>query len=455
MINISEKSPSNPPSRGGERGFSSYAGCAPVMKARFSDSRWIIVGFSFVMAALAYGSTYYSFSVFFVALLNEFGWSRSLTAGAYSLFLLFLGFAGPFVGSMVDRFGPRRVFLSGSIVLGAGLALCSLIHRWWEFYISYSIVTAIGAGCIGFVPNATLIQQRFREKRGWAMGVLSSGIGFGIFTCVPSIQHLINRMGWRMTYRVIAVFIPFVTFLMVAAFLKDSPGTDPPSHGNGKGASPVKKDSLIVNQEWASRIWTIRQAINTRPFRLLWASLFLSNFTIHSILTHQVAFFIDRGLSALVASYAAGTIGVVSIAGKIAWGGLSDRIGREATYLAGTACSVSGIALLITFNAFPNTTISYLFAISYGLGYAAVTALTPLIAADIFEGPAYGSILGALFIAISLGGACGVWFTGFVYDQAKSYIPAFIILIVFTLCALLSIWMAAPRKIRRVPGKRA
>ncbi len=441
MADVSGKSPPNPSSslltNEGEKG-----------------SRWIVVGFTFVMVALAYGSTYYSFSVFFVALLKEFGWNRSLTAGAYSFFLIFLGFAGPFVGSMVDRFGPRRVFLAGSIGLGTGLVLCSLIHRWWEFYVCYSIVTAIGASAIGFVPNATLIQQRFREKRGWAMGLLSSGIGFGIFTCVPSIQLLINRLGWRMTYRVIAVFIPVVTFLMVAAFLKHSPGATLSSHGDAKEASPVRKESLVVNKEWASRTWTIRQAVNTKPFQFLWVSLFLSNFTIHSILTHQVAFFIDRGMSALFASYVAGTIGVVSIAGKIAWGGLSDMIGREVTYLAGMVCSVSGIASLIVFNAFPNTTISYVFAILYGLGYAAVTALTPLIAADIFEGPAYGSILGALFIAISLGGACGVWFTGFLYDQMRSYIAAFVILIVLTFFALFSIWMAAPRKIRRVPGRK-
>src|SRR4030042_5998200 len=107
----------------------------------YFKSRWIIVGVSFVILALTYGATYYSFSVFFVAILKEFNWNRSLTAGAFSLFLILLGFASPFTGSMVDRFGPRRVFLSGSLVLGIGLALCSLIHSWWEFYIFFSVVT--------------------------------------------------------------------------------------------------------------------------------------------------------------------------------------------------------------------------------------------------------------------------------------------------------------------------
>ena len=419
----------------------------------YFDFRWIIVGVSFVLLALTYGATAYSFSVFFVALLKEFGWNRSITGGAFSVFLVLHGVAGPFIGSMVDRFGPRKVFMLGALLLGTGLALCSLIHRWWEFYICFSVVTALGVSFLGFVPNATMIQQCFREKRGYAMGVISSGIGFGMFICVPLIQYLINRAGWRMTYRIIAVFIPLITFSMMIAFLRKFPRTIASGEAKGENTHTFIKDSLIVDKEWASRRWTVRQAARTKQFWLLWLSLFLSNFTIYSVLTHQVAFFIDQGLSALIASYIAGIIGIVSIVGKIVWGGLSDKIGREVTYLAGTVCSVCGMILLIAFTVGPNAYIPYLYALIFGLGYAAVTALSPLVTADFFEGQAYGSIFGVLFMSINLGGACGVWFTGFLYDQTRSYVPAFTILIACTLCALVNIWIAAPRKIRMVPGK--
>jgi len=419
----------------------------------YFNFRWIIVGVSFVLLALTYGATVYSFSVFFVALLKEFGWNRSITGGAFSVFLILHGVAGPFIGSMVDRFGPRKVFMLGALLLGTGLALCSLIHRWWEFYIFFSVVTALGVSFLGFVPNATMIQQCFREKRGYAMGVISSGIGFGMFICVPLIQYLINQVGWRMTYRIIAVFIPLITFSMMITFLRKFPRTIASDDAKGENTYTFIKDSSIVDKEWASRRWTVRQAARTKQFWLLWLALFLSNFTIYSILTHQVAFFIDQGLSALNASYIAGIIGIVSIVGKIVWGGLSDKIGREVTYLAGTVCSVCGMILLMAFTVVPNTYIPYLFAIFFGLGYAAVTALSPLVTADFFEGQAYGSIFGVLFMSINLGGACGVWFTGFLYDQTRSYVPAFTILIACTLCALVNIWIAAPRKIRMVPGK--
>ena len=415
---------------------------------------WMIIGISFTILAFVYGAAWYSFSVFFVAILEEFRWNRSIAAGAFSLFVILHGITGPFIGSMVDKFGPRGVFLLGSLVLGVGLALCSLVHWWWQFYIFFGIITAIGVGSVGWVPNTTIIQKWLRSKRGLAVGIISSGIGVGIFICVPSIQHFINRIGWRMTYRIIAVFIPSIVFLMVISFLRKLPRTVS-SDGTRKEINyPVKRDSLIVDEEWASRRWTIRQAASTKQFWHLGFSLFLSNFTIHSVLTHQVAFFIDQGSRSLFASYIAGMIGIVSIAGKISWGILSDRIGREVTYTVGAICSVCGVLLLITFTVLPNIYIPYFYAISFGMGYAVVTVLPPLIAADFFEGQAYGRIFGALFTLNSVGGACGAWFTGFLFDQSGSYVPAFIILIGCTLCAIANIWIAAPRKIRVVPGKK-
>jgi MFS family permease len=88
------------------------------------------------------------------------------------------------------------------------------------------------------------------------------------------------------------------------------------------------------------------------------------------------------------------------------------------------------------------------------MGYAGATVLPPLITADFFEGPAYGRIFGTIYIFYSIGGAFGPWLGGFLHDHGGSYIPFFIIVIACALLACFSIWVAAPRKIRIVPGKR-
>jgi MFS family permease len=257
-----------------------------------------------------------------------------------------------------------------------------------------------------------------------------------------------------MTYRIMALFIPFIIILMVVALLKKAPQTMVSSPTKNEVISNMIGDHLVVNKEWASRSWTVRQAATTRQFWLVGGSFFLASFTTHSLMTHQVAFFIDQGLTALLASYIAGMIGIVSIGAKIIWGILSDKIGREITYSIGIACSIFGMIFLITFTHFPYHSIPYFYAISFSLGYAVVTALPPLIAADFFQGKAYGSIFGALFMLNNIGGACGAWFAGFIYDQMTSYVPLFIIIIACNLWASANIWVAAPRKIRVVPGKK-
>ena len=414
---------------------------------------WIIVGVSFITLALAYG-VWYSFSVFFVALLKEYDWSRSVLAGAFSLCIIIHSLVGPFVGGMVDRLGPRRVIFLGSLFLGIGLALCGLTQTWWQFYIFFGAITAIGIGAIGWVPNVTLIQHWFREKRGLAIGIISSGIGIGILVCIPTIQYLIIQFGWRMTYGIMAIFFPLIVVSMAIAFLKRSPQITPSSHVEIETPCRIVRDSLIINDDWASQSWTARKAIITRQFWLLSLSFFLGNFITQSIFTHQVAFFVDRGLDALFASYIVGMIGIVSLGGKVLWGGLSDKVGREITYTLGIACSILGMLTLILFNFLPFLVLTYFFAFFFGMGYAVTAALPPLVASDFFEGQAYGSIFGTLMTFVGAGGAVGAWFAGFIYDHMESYLSVFIILIFCALFACFNIWKAAPRKIRRVPGKK-
>jgi len=417
-----------------------------------SHFAWLIVGFSFITLALVYG-VWYSFSVFFVALLKEFGWSRSIGAGAFSLFIIVSSIISPFVGNMVSSARPRRAIIWGSLLMGVGLALCSFTQTWWQFYIFFSLITAVGLGATGWVPHITIIQYWFKEKRGLATGIVSAGIGIGILVCVPSAQYLIIQLGWRIAYRIMAIFIPLIVISLAILFLKTPPQTA--SHQIEVGI-PVKttKDPLVINEEWASRSWTVQRAMATRSFWLLALAFFLGSFIIQSVFAHQVVFFVDRGLEALLASYIVGIVGVVSIGSKILWGALSDKIGREITYTIGITCSILGMLLLILFNLLPSPSLPYFYAIFFGMGYAVQAALPPLITADFFEGHAYGGIFGTLMIFVGIGGAFGVWFAGFLHDQTGSYVPVFIITIICAFFSCLNIWWVAPGKIRIVPGKR-
>jgi len=413
---------------------------------------WVVVGVSFITLSLTYG-VWYSFSVFFVALLNEFGWSRSITAGAFSLCMIIHNLIGPFVGGMVDRLGARRVILLGSSFLGIGLVLCSFTQTRWQFYLFFGVITAIGIGTTGWVPNVTLIQQWFKGNKGLAIGIISSGIGIGIVVCIPAIQYLVLQLGWRMTYRIMAIFIPLSVISMAVTFLKKSPPIAPLQQSQIEMFRAIIDDPMVIHEEWNLQPWTVRSAVTTKQFWLLSISFFLGNFIAQSILTHQVAFFVDHGLERFFASSIVGMVGLVSVGAKILWGVLSDKIGREIPYTLGIACAIFGVVLLIFFSVFPSSGVAYFFALFFGMGYAVTAALPALISADFFEGRAYGGIFGSIMLINGIGGALGVWFAGFLFDQIGSYLPFFVILIACCFVSCMNIWWVAPRKIRRVPGR--
>ncbi|MBP1779627.1 MAG: transporter, partial [candidate division NC10 bacterium] len=98
--------------------------------------RWLILGTIFVNLAFIYGA-WYSYSVFLVALLKEFGWSRSVVAGGFSVFVLLHGSLSPFIGTVAARTGPRRIILVGICTLGAGLLLASQTTEWWHLYLAF------------------------------------------------------------------------------------------------------------------------------------------------------------------------------------------------------------------------------------------------------------------------------------------------------------------------------
>ena len=141
-----------------------------------------------------------AFGVYYIALLEEFSWSRSDGATIASANFVVYAIAAPVVGLAFDRFGPRLLMPLGAFLVGIGLVLSSFASSLWGLYFSYGIVTALGQGALSFVGHNALISFWFVRKRATAIGIASMGQGLGALVMVPSTQLLINYMGWRWAY---------------------------------------------------------------------------------------------------------------------------------------------------------------------------------------------------------------------------------------------------------------
>ncbi len=423
---------------------------------------WFVVGAAFVALALTY-TVWYSFSVFFVALLEQFGWSRASSAGVFSLFVVVYGIAGAGAGALTDRFGPQWVIAVGALILAIGMVACSRITELWQFYLFFGVICAVGSSAAGWIPCVVTVSGWFSRRLGAALGIASGGLGVGILLMVPFTQLLINWFEWRTAYLVLAGIVLGGVAPIALLFLRGKPEelglvkdggkpASPPSR-EGMAAAAAARSSRIVDRQWVERDWTVNSAMHTRRYWLLFLTLILNNIATQMIFVHQVAFLVDGGYEKLLAASVVGLVGFFSIGAKIGWGWVSDRLGREITYTMGlTTMSVAVAALIGTrFTTFP--LLLYLFPLTFAMAYGVATPLGPAVGADLFSSRRFGAIYGTIGVANGLGSAIGAWFAGYVFDVTGSYFIAFACAAGSSLLSIVAMWLVAPRKVRLVPGK--
>ncbi len=397
--------------------------------------------------ALAYG-IWYSYSVILVALLAEYGWSRSLLAGAFSVFTLVHGFVSPVIGNLCARFRPLRVMAGGGLAMGLALFADSFIASPTHLYLGFGVATALAVAGAGWVPALVHVQREYHERPGFSIGIISSGVGVGMLLIVPLTQLLIDAFGWRAAFRVLAVLsvawiVPASLWLMrIRARSPDlKPGSEPENKNPEKPGSDPKSTPATASM-------ALGEAMRTQVFWLLMAAFFFGNVGSQTLHVHQVAYLVDHGLAAIVAASVVSVVGLASIFGKAGGGWLSDRVERELVYAAGIAILAASAFVLLALGAAPTRWGAYGYAVLLGLGYSVTAAITPAMVSDRFSGRHFGAIVGVLLIGNSVGSALGPWLAGRLYDSTASYTLAFTIAAVASVIAGAGAWHARTLRIR-------
>lgn len=407
---------------------------------------WIIVTVALISMAFWMGIRT-GFSVFYVALLEEFSWNRADSAGVQSMALMTYTILAPLTGGLIDRIGPRRVVVPGILILTIGLALCSTIDRLSQFYIYYGVVMGAGITSIGIVSYSAVLAHWFEKRRGFASGIAVSGMGLGTFLLVPISQNYISMWGWRTTF-VITAGLVLITLLPInALLLKHKPQeVDQFPDGIQPSAQPVET-SVKRESEAPKTDWTLKRAVGSGRFWALILFPFFGIIGIYVILVHNVKFLVDQGIDKMTAAFIFGMVGVISSIFRIFWGWLSDRIGRELTYTLGITCACIGVGALLLFEIYKTGLFAVGYFIFFGMGWGVTAPMFMSASADLFKGRIFGLIYGFVEAGIGIAGAIGAWGAGFIFDQTQSYRLAFILVIVAFILSCFFIWLAAPRKI--------
>ncbi|MGH7320512.1 MAG: MFS transporter [Candidatus Rokuibacteriota bacterium] len=375
------------------------------------EPRWAVLAASFLTLVLVQGATY-TFPVFLVPLATEFGGLRGVAAAAFSLHNLAVGFTATAVDPLLGRFGERRVFIVGAVILGAGLVLAGLARSPLELVLGFSIVAGVGAGVLGSVAQTVMLSRWFPTARGAVVGFALSGMGIGIFLFAPLCAYLIERVGWRGAF----AYIGIGTALLLVPTNAMTPILAPEAGraAGGRAARPAERLAAILP---TFRFWCFA------------AASFLTPVSNMMVTTHQVAHVVDAGIDPRWAAAAFGFVGLLSGIGRASFGALSDRAGRVPTALASYAVTALGTLALAFLRPGAPGWLLYAFVFPFGLTLGARAPIIAALAADVYGGRTYGVVLGLITLSNRVGSAVGPWLGGVIYDVTGSYRNAFTVAI--------------------------
>jgi len=381
---------------------------------------YVVVLVAFFIMVLMYG-TFYTFGVFFKPLSTEFGWTRTMTSGAYSLATFLSGLLAIVMGRLTDRFGSRIVMTFCGFFLGLGYLLMSQVSAIWQLYLFYGV--AIGIGMSGaFVPMLSTVTRWFVKRRGMMTGFVVAGIGTGTIIIPPVANWLISSYGWRTSYIIIGI-VALVFIILAAQFLR----RDPKQIGQlPYGENEVREEGLNL----PVRGFSVREAIGTGQFWMLLAILFCFGFSLNIIMVHVVPHATELGISAAMAASILAVIGGLSIAGRIVMGSVADRIGNRPPLIINFVL-MSGVLFWLVVA--KELWMLYLFAVIFGFAYGGVVSLESPLVAELFGLSSHGAILGIAAFGFTVGGAVGPVLGGRIFDIIGSYQVAFLV------CAALAV----------------
>lgn len=415
---------------------------------------WVIIAIAFVTIAIGVTART-AFSLLMPPLIDEFGWDRGLTAGAFSAGFLASAIVSPITGRVMDARGPRVVIECGVLLMVAGLLLAPLIQTPWHLYLTLGVLVGGGANLMTYTSHSQFLPNWFVRRRGLAISLAFSGAGIGAITLLPWLQSLILQEGWRASCWVLVLLLALVV-APLNLFVRRKPqdlGLQPDGDAQAAPGSTPRTARNIVDPKWVSVEWTLARALRTARFWWIAVGYFCALVAWYAVQVHQTKYLVEIGFTPAVAAWALGLVSVVGVPGQIALGALSDKIGREWIWSAGCAGFAICYAALMGLEASPSPGLLYLMVFTQGfLGYALTSVMGPIVA-EIFEGPHYGAIFGTITVALIGGGAAGPWITGVIHDVTGSYRLAFVLAIACCIVSALAIWIAAPRNVRSVPGR--
>ena len=381
---------------------------------------WSVVAVLFATMFLIWGPVNAS-GVFFLPVVKHFGWSRALFSLLVATAPLAAGFSSPAIGSLMDRYGERKIMIVGATMVALSYLALSRADSAAAFFVTF-VVLGVGITASTIIPAALVITSLFREQRGLALGIAFAGIPLGGTGITILASRIVQRSGFRAGYFAMAIPILLIVIPLLALFMRT-----PPQRVAG-GVTAAALPGLEVSEALRSRsFWMI--AI---------AEVFFATASV-GLRVHLVPFLTGVGYSPTLAAEILGAMFVFSAIGSFAMGALADRLGGRTTLSLVFFAGAAGIAALLG--------ASHLIGVAGFIlifGLVRETHVLPIAITESLGAKRLGTLLGLLALFTTFGFAAGPVIAGRIFDRTGSYTGALLLFVVLAVVSMLAMRATSP-----------
>jgi len=350
---------------------------------------WWIVGSCMVIYGFS-ALINYTYTIYAPFILKEMNWTPADFGGVYSTFLFAMLIAGVIAGWLADRFGPKRIIMTGAVIVTIGMVLFSTMKSMTQAYIYYPGIVAFGLALQFLIPTQTLARRWFLRRAAFATGLIMSVFGIIAAVFFPLLAKMATNLGWRNMILWSGIIIEVVIFLLALLVIRDSPE----SMGlNMDGMSDEEAKALFTSEGVANEPHMTRgQALKTPQFWIITLGGSFIGMVFTGLMGHITMVGYSVGMTATQAATVMSAYALPSVLGRFFGGWFADKLGKRRVFILFGI--ISGLIYVYAWAFATNAFHLFAFAIMFGLFSSPILVTISPFLGDLYGRLHLASILG-------------------------------------------------------------
>ncbi len=399
---------------------------------------WLMVPVAVIAQAVTGVGQTYGVSVFNPSLLETLDISLSALTGAYMVGTLLASLPQAYIGSLMDRFGIRRVMTAVVILLGGACLFFSMVNSLWTLVLGFFLLRLLGQGGLSLLAG-NIPAMWFREKLGAVTGIVSGGFSISMAVIPAFFLALITSLGWRAAYSRLGFLVWMIMLPLLILIFRDNPGEvkqriDGTDESNRKASKP---ELLGQNS------FDLKTARKTPAFWILLINVSLWAMVVTAIFFNLLSILDSQGITSSVAAATYTTYAAASLITQIIAGPIADRGPLQYLLLVCMSALAAGVVVLALAT---SPWLAHSYAVLLGISTGLVSLVGGTMFARYYGRKHLGKLRGSVVTAQVASSSLGPFITGMIFNLTGSFqISLWIFLGLLIPAAVASLWAVKPR----------